>query len=629
MSCRFCVGCLLAILPLFRIYCLGGEGLIDSSASGEISAPINKPTFSGVLPKGLVDNFGAPGEVTGSVQDEGGAKFFRLEVKKGNGAQFYYTAAAFALQSGDRLRLSVRYRAADKAKIGFGLRQGTAPYTMYWSHDYAGGGWQTQTTVFVLDQNPAADSGFFLYLKSADVFDIAFLRLERLPRDIAAGVQESAPTFQDGDTVCLIGDSITHLGYYQLYLQELLTLRQPDIKVTLVNCGVSGQVVPSILGLFDKDVAPHKPNYAFVMLGMNDVGRGDFKPGNTPEQTAQLAQKKAAVFQNNLQLLCGRIKALNVRNTVLLSPTPYDEWQQSKEPVLTGCDQGLLALGRAGAQVAADNGCGFIDVHEPLLAAIRAALKVNPAKSLIWADRVHPGNAGGLVIALAIYQRMYGPSLLSAEVDAASLLTKAVGCRVEAAQKTADGMTFELASAVYPFAPGDRVLDAVPLKALCAAAAAFTLRVTGLPAGNYALHSGGKALGTFTAAQLAAGLELGNLSELPCTATAIRVDELLRKRQLIEQQKIRNVVAAMCFYPGDAANLRAKGVQLPENPPEAMKILIEKNGPGYLTGLYKDYLNYHSPAEQEKARAELADCDRQIQSLRQPWQATVRIQKTP
>ena len=46
--------------------------------------------------------------------------------------------------------------------------------------------------------------------------------------------------FRNNDTVCLIGDSITHSGMYHSYLQLFYVTRFPQMHLKFINCGISG-----------------------------------------------------------------------------------------------------------------------------------------------------------------------------------------------------------------------------------------------------------------------------------------------------------------------------------------------------------------------------------------------------
>ncbi|MDA1190398.1 MAG: SGNH/GDSL hydrolase family protein [Candidatus Poribacteria bacterium] len=89
---------------------------------------------------------------------------------------------------------------------------------------------------------------------------------------------------QHGDTVVLIGDSITdcgrrqderrHLGGgYVANIADYLAACYPDRQINLVNVGISGNRVVDLEGRWDEDVIAHKPDWVSVSIGINDVWR--------------------------------------------------------------------------------------------------------------------------------------------------------------------------------------------------------------------------------------------------------------------------------------------------------------------------------------------------------------------
>lgn len=49
-----------------------------------------------------------------------------------------------------------------------------------------------------------------------------------------------AELFKDGETVCFLGDSITHGGRFHSYVYDYYLTRFPDRTVRFVNAGISG-----------------------------------------------------------------------------------------------------------------------------------------------------------------------------------------------------------------------------------------------------------------------------------------------------------------------------------------------------------------------------------------------------
>jgi len=82
--------------------------------------------------------------------------------------------------------------------------------------------------------------------------------------------------FEDGETVCFLGDSITHVGTYHSMVCAYYLTRFPDRTIRFVNAGVAGDTAGGALGRLKEDVISRKPTSVAVMFGMNDVGRGNY-----------------------------------------------------------------------------------------------------------------------------------------------------------------------------------------------------------------------------------------------------------------------------------------------------------------------------------------------------------------
>ncbi len=78
--------------------------------------------------------------------------------------------------------------------------------------------------------------------------------------------------FNDGDTVVLIGDSITHGGTFHTFLQLFTATQFPNKTINYYNCGVSGDNAIGTIDRLEKDILTHNPSHAIIMLGMNDIG---------------------------------------------------------------------------------------------------------------------------------------------------------------------------------------------------------------------------------------------------------------------------------------------------------------------------------------------------------------------
>src|SRR5690242_8882962 len=81
--------------------------------------------------------------------------------------------------------------------------------------------------------------------------------------------------FKDGDTVVMMGDSITEQHLYSNYVEMWTVTRFPAWDLTFRNVGIGGDRSIGGNTRFKRDVSAYKPTALTVDFGMND---GGYKP---------------------------------------------------------------------------------------------------------------------------------------------------------------------------------------------------------------------------------------------------------------------------------------------------------------------------------------------------------------
>lgn len=301
--------------------------------------------------------------------------------------------------------------------------------------------------------------------------------------------------FKDGDTVVMIGDSITEQHLYSNYVEMWTVTRFPNWKLTFRNVGIGGDRSVGGNSRFARDVLIHKPTALTVDFGMNDGGYrgfGDdtFKP-----------------YMDGLQGMANQAKAANIR-TAWVTPQPLDTAEQGPT-ALTGYNQTLEKFSEGVKVIADKNGGLFVDQFHPYLAALDGARKGPKYDRITGGDAVHPGPPGQALMAASILKGLSFPSLVSSvEIDATgSKVVAAKNCTVEGVAAKDGGVTFSRLDAALPFFPADAV-SILPSAPILDELNDYRLKVTGLAAGKYEVKVGGKKVAEQTAEELAAGVNL-------------------------------------------------------------------------------------------------------------------------
>ena len=255
------------------------------------------------------------------------------------------------------------------------------------------------------------------------------------------------------------------------------------------------------------------------MLGMND---GRYR-ANDADTFGTFASGYAEIVKHLKQSLPG------VRITVI-EPSPYDD--VTRKPLFEGgYNAVLVTYGGYLKELAKSENLNVADLNTDVVAALQKANATDPANAQkIIPDRVHPGAAGHLLMAEALLKDWKAPSIVSdVQIDAAAgSAAKMEGTEVSAIEASPKGVAWTETDAALPM-PVDWN---DPLIKLAAGSSDFVdaldrepLSVKGLAPGTYSLSIDSIAVGSFSAEQLAAGINLATL-QTPMLKQAMEVAKL-------------------------------------------------------------------------------------------------------
>lgn len=211
-------------------------------------------------------------------------------------------------------------------------------------------------------------------------------------------------TLEAGDRLLFTGDSITDCGRarpagtspwglgggYVRDVAALLGARHPDRPIAIFNTGISGNTVRDLAARWTEDVIELRPGWLAILIGINDVWRqfdtpGDLGAGVPPGEFAET--------------LDGLIASVRPGLKGLLMMPPFFIEPNRQEPIRARMDE----YGALSREVCERHGGVFVDVQA---AFDRMCQAVHPMA--IASDRVHPGPAGHMAIALAILDALRG-----------------------------------------------------------------------------------------------------------------------------------------------------------------------------------------------------------------------------
>ena len=339
----------------------------------------------------------------------------------------------------------------------------------------------------------------------------------------ASGQAKVEFPLKDGDIWVMAGDSITAQHLHSNYFEAFCYARYPNLKFAFRNSGVGGHTIPSTLARFDYDIAAWKPTVVSVELGMNDQG------GTVTDK-----------FVSNMGTMVERIRAIKAR-PVIFSASPMNNGETMEK---LGGNKKLSDYATALKEYSAKENIPYSDQFHALvdlwgknkpkenlansipglrqlatddslagvegLRAFLAAQDKAPVKPVsMQGDAVHPGPPGQLTMAAALLKELGADGFVSSvTIDAAGKVAEAKGCKADGAKADGGKIEFDRLDERVAFPIPDDARAVLAIDPVILAMSQYTLRVTGLKDGNYALKINDIPTATLTAKDLDAGVNL-------------------------------------------------------------------------------------------------------------------------
>jgi Lysophospholipase L1 and related esterases len=195
-----------------------------------------------------------------------------------------------------------------------------------------------------------------------------------------------------------IGDSITDTGRarpigekpfgglgngYVSLVDALLSAVYPQLRIRVVNVGISGNRVRDLAERWQSDVLDQKPDWLSIMIGTNDVWRQFDSPAITESHVYE--QEYAETYNRLLEQTRPQLQGL-----VLM--TPFYLSLDMNDPMRKRMDE----YGRIVRELAAKHDAIFVDTQ-----AAYDQLMHHVHSYELSGDRIHPNTAGHMVLAKA------------------------------------------------------------------------------------------------------------------------------------------------------------------------------------------------------------------------------------
>ncbi len=231
---------------------------------------------------------------------------------------------------------------------------------------------------------------------------------DTIPRGVEEAIAEidipadESMQFEDGDTVAVIGDSITHFNYYVSLLEEMYAVKKPEADIKFYNMGVGGNTATRGLAIIDKEFEVAKnagvtPNKAIIMYGMNDSGLTN----------GQTEAENIAVYKEKMTEFIQAVRDKGITDITLMSTSPYDHNLVIDGKVDTGHEYKrrimLEYVNWLKQYTDAHDDCHFIDLTTPMYALLDAYQQDDNTRTFInYKDRIHPLDLGSFIMTYII-----------------------------------------------------------------------------------------------------------------------------------------------------------------------------------------------------------------------------------
>ena len=368
---------------------------------------------------------------------------------------------------------------------------------------------------------------------------------------------------RDGDTVVFLGDSITAARDYGKTIENYTLLRYPERKVRFVNAGWGGDTASGGAARLERDVLSKGATLVTVAYGINDIGWG-----------TRADEEHKQTYLDGIRSIVNECKARGIRVFICSAPVTAADPNTSESSFLQQmCDEGL-ALARSLGAGTIDVQRSMRDVQKRVWAANAAGKEGKERQSLHTPDGIHLNDLGQLAMAFAILKGLGAPAEVSSvSIDAADArVVDFAGCTVSGLRVSGSGLEFDRMDKGLPLNLGP--LGALKFRFIPIPDELnrYMLKVSGLEPGRYGLSVSDRAVGTYTAADLARGINIASATPDawvpggPWDAQAATLIMLTESRsQLCQAQKLAPLyTSGNPHYTEAGERVRAINVSLEE-----------------------------------------------------------------
>lgn len=443
--------------------------------------------------------------------------------------------------------------------------------------------------------------------------------------------QKSPEPFINGDRVVFAGNSITEAGFYETYIWLYYITHFPERKITVYNGGIGGDVARQIYLRMDSDLLAKKPTILSVSFGMNDSRY--FEYWMHKDKTDSVRKSAIDTAYKWFEKIQDKVNAYPGIKKIMMASSPYDETVKNGKDPFWGkfkTMEGIVAFQKVAA---IKNNWPYVDLFYPMTDINLKGQQTDTAFTITGPDRIHPGNAGHLVMAYLFLkaQGLAGKPVADVAINAnTGKLIHAANATVSAINKKNNSISFKYLAKSLPF-PVDstarvflnpqKQYEALSVIPFIKEFNEESLAVKDLEANNnYSLRIDGNLIQTFTGAELNEGVNLALFSNTPQYQQAKKIMELQLKRKDLED-KLR------AFYWINYDYLYDKGWFLQDSPAITDSIMEEAKKNPFINGKKEAYMETHTKSQRDAIQQQMDNMADEMYKLAQPATHIITIEK--
>ncbi len=330
-------------------------------------------------------------------------------------------------------------------------------------------------------------------------------------------------TIQKGDSIALIGDSITHgttkgdnknVSWF-VQLDYYLITRFPELRAKTVNFGVAsintGKVAQYQL---KTEISSHDYNKVIMYIGTNDCG-------------SNYQTNKSNIMSSYYQIL----NFFEDKNTDVIALLGLPGLEEETLPPNPGHRQAALKAMSTDIieKIAEQRSIPFAAQYDVMQDTIAAS------DVYLFQDGLHPNAAGSAVTFASLVEALKLPGEVATVEINGREVAKQSNCTVSGLAVSKNAINFTYLANALPLAQTDYVAQASQIMDYIGKFSRETLKITDIAQGTYDVTIDGEVIGTFTSEELAQGVNLANYNT-PMIAQSLEVaDEVFKLTELTRE----------------------------------------------------------------------------------------------